>query len=297
MIQTNEAIAEALEKLGLLLDERGENPHRVKAYLTAAESVRHTERPLAELLREGGIKALKALPGIGDSIALRIAGYLETGRLQLMEQIRQEYSPEMVFTRVTGIGPELARRIHDELGVETLEELEMAAYDGRLEKVAGFGARRIQAIRTQLNTMLSRAARRHLRRLRHAARQSDTRRSLLPTVDDLLNVDLEYRARAERNQLPKVAPRRFNPTGEAWLPILHTQRGAWLYTALYSNTPTAHELGKTHDWVVLYFERDGREYPCTVVTETRGPLKGRRVVRGREAECLAYYNTQTPRAA
>jgi hypothetical protein len=56
-------------------------------------------------------------------------------------------------------------------------------------------------------------------------------------------------------------------------------------TALFSNTARAHALGRTHDWVVLFYERNGDEGQCTVVTETRGPLAGRRVVRGRESEC------------
>ena len=76
---------------------------------------------------------------------------------------------------------------------------------------------------------------------------------------------------------------RLNPTGEAWLSILHTKRGPWRLTALYSNTPNAHRLDRTRDWVVVYFEKDGTaEGQCTVVTETRGPFKGRRVVRGHE---------------
>jgi hypothetical protein len=75
-----------------------------------------------------------------------------------------------------------------------------------------------------------------------------------------------------------------NPEHRAWLPILHTERGARHYTALFSNTATAHRLGRTQDWVVLYYDgRDG-EQQCTVVTAGRGPLKGRRVVRGREAD-------------
>ncbi len=83
----------------------------------------------------------------------------------------------------------------------------------------------------------------------------------------------------------KIAPRRFNRSAEAWLPILHTERGDWRFTALYSNTPLAHQLGRTRDWVVVYYETDvSPEGQCTVVTETQGPLKGRRVVRGREGE-------------
>ena len=106
----------------------------------------------------------------------------------------------------------------------------------------------------------------------------------------LLEVDLEYRQQAEEGKLPTIAPKRFNPDGKAWLPVLHTSRGAWHFTALYSNTARAHELGRTRDWVVIYFYDDQHaEKQHTVVTETRGALSGRRVVRGREVECAAWY--------
>jgi len=61
--------------------------------------------------------------------------------------------------------------------------------------------------------------------------------------------------------------------------VLHGERDGWSFTALYSNTARAHELGTTRDWVILYFERDGHEDQCTVVTERHGPLAGERVVR------------------
>lgn len=88
--------------------------------------------------------------------------------------------------------------------------------------------------------------------------------------------------------MPKIAPRRFNPSGEAWLPILHTERGDWGFTALFSNTALAHALRRVRDWVVIYFHEDsGPEGQRTVGTETRRPLAGQRVVRGRETECFA----------
>lgn len=87
----------------------------------------------------------------------------------------------------------------------------------------------------------------------------------------------------------KIAPKRFNPEGKAWLPILHTSRDGWSFTVLYSNTARAHELDKTHDWVVIYYERDGREDQATVVTASHGTLEGKRIVRSREAECERYY--------
>ena len=106
----------------------------------------------------------------------------------------------------------------------------------------------------------------------------------------MLTVDALYRKEATVGHLKTIAPRRFNPEGKAWLPILHAQRGDWHYTVLYSNTATAHELRRVGDWVVIYFyDGDHREGQRTIVTETRGPLVGRRVVRGREAECRGHY--------
>jgi hypothetical protein len=61
------------------------------------------------------------------------------------------------------------------------------------------------------------------------------------------------------------------------------------FTVMFSNTAKAHELGKTNDWVVVYFSKGKGENQCTVVTESRGALKGKRVIRGREEECRKYY--------
>jgi hypothetical protein len=66
--------------------------------------------------------------------------------------------------------------------------------------------------------------------------------------------------------------------------VLHTTRGRRHYTALFSNTALAHHLARTHDWVVIYWDNGRGERQCTVVTADRGPLKSRRIVRGREAE-------------
>jgi hypothetical protein len=85
-----------------------------------------------------------------------------------------------------------------------------------------------------------------------------------------------------------------NPEHRAWLPLLHTQRDSRRYTALFSNTPRAHELGKTRDWVVLYYGDGAGRGQHTVVTESSGVLRGRRVVRGRELECMAYYGASQP---
>jgi putative hydrolase len=109
-------------------------------------------------------------------------------------------------------------------------------------------------------------------------------------VDLLLDVDREYREKATVGQLIKIAPKRFNPEGEAWLPVLHTARGTWHFTALYSNTAQAHQLARVTGWVVIFFHEDSQaEGQRTVVTEPRGEAAGRRIVRGREPKCLRHY--------
>jgi hypothetical protein len=178
------------------------------------------------------------------------------------------------------VGPELARRLHDTLHVDTLEALEAAAYDGRLGSVPGIGPRRVAMIRAGLGRMLDRP------RMRASA-------IVEPSVEMLLDVDAEYRKGATAQRLPTIAPKRFNPRGERWLPILHTERDGWRFTALYSNTALAHELGRTSDWVVIYFHTERQpEGQRTVVTETHGSLFGERVVRGREANSREYYAAQ-----
>jgi hypothetical protein len=142
----------------------------------------------------------------------------------------------------------------------------------------GIGPRRAAMLRAALASMLART---------RPARQSPRTE---PDVAVLLDVDREYREKAERGSLSLIAPRRFNPGGQAWLPVLHTERGPWHFTALFSNTARAHDLGRTRDWVVMYFHTDSEaEGQRTIVTETHGPLVARRVVRGREAECRACY--------
>jgi hypothetical protein len=205
----------------------------------------------------------------------------------MLERLEGQVSPEDLFASVPGIGEDLAHRLHTHLQVETLEELELAAHDGRLEQVPGFGPRRAEALREILAGLLSQSARRRARLVgaRRAAAVDQPR----PEIGALLDVDAEYREKAERGLLRTIAPRRFNPEGLAWLPILHTERDGWDLTVLFSNTARAHELGMTRDWVIVYYERDGDEGQCTIVTERHGSLVGRRVVRGQEAACLTYY--------
>ena len=277
----NARIAQRLREMAALLDAQGGNPYRAAAYRKGADTVAQLDRGVREIFDREGLAGLDALPGIGPGIAAAIGEMLATGGWRQLDRLRGDADPELLLRTVPGVGAGLAHRLHESLGVDTLEALEVAAHDGRLERVPRLGARRAAAIRAALVQMLDRA--RASRRRAPAASAAQE-----PPVAWLLDVDREYRDAAQAGTLPRIAPRRFNPQGQAWLPVLHTQRGDWHFAALYSNTARAHELGRVHDWVVLYGEdKDHGERQYTVVTATRGPLAGRRVVRGREAECKA----------
>lgn len=275
----NQQIAMKLAQAADLLEQQGANPFRISAYRRASETVSRLEQDIGELAETAGSAGLIALPNIGKGIASAIQELATTGHWAQLERLRGTLDPVHLFQSVPGIGPIIAEQIDKTLHVDTLEALETAAYDGRLEQVPGIGVRRIAGIRSALSALLDRT------RSRPRMQVTDG-----PSVKTLLEVDSEYRLKAKQGRIPVIAPRRFNPQGKAWLPVLHTDRNGWHFTAMYSNTARAHELQHTHDWVVLYFyDDDHQEGQSTVVTESRGALMGQRVVRGRELECRAHY--------
>lgn len=276
--RTNTFVADKLREGADLLEQQAAERFRVAAYRRAADTVDKLTEPLEDIVHRHGIDGLIALPGIGRGIAAAIEELLRTGRWSKLERLRGQLEPDQLFQSVPGIGPQMAHAIHETLHVDTLEALELAAHDGRLAKVHGIGPRRAAAIRASLGALLGRP---------RVYRPSG---AAAPPVAMLLEVDRAYREEAEHDMLPKIAPKRFNPTNEAWLPILHTTRDHWHFSVLFSNTARAHELHRTHDWVVIYYYDDHhQEGQHTVVTETRGPLAGKRVVRGRESECRLLY--------
>ena len=240
--------------------------------------MRLAKRPLAEIFAEGGIGELQELPGIGDSLASKIADMIQRGHSPALERLRRRQEKRDLLTSLPTIGPQLARRIRGTLGVDSLEEVFRAAQDGRLRRIDGLGRKRVQAIRDSL-----------AQRLQRPPRLRQTTPADGPAVAELLDIHREYRARADRGALITVAPRRFNPTGTAWLSVLRTQRANRRYCAHYANTARSHELGRQHDWVVIYRDHKHEFGQWTVVTATHGRLRGKRVVRGREKECHEHY--------
>lgn len=268
----NPHIAGRLRDYADLLTSQGEGGFRSRAYRRAADVVAGLDRPVDEILAQEGRAGLIALPAIGVGIAGAIAEMVTTGHWSQLDRLRGELAPEALFRTIPGIGAKLANRLAEEGQLESLEDLEHAMHFGDLA-IQGVGPRRKRMIAAVLAERLGRPA---FTRSGNAAP---------PPTAVLLEVDRMYRERAAKGLLRKIAPRRFNPAGEAWLPVLHASHDGWHFTALYSNSRLAHQLKKTTDWVVIHYQRDGApEGRVTVVTGSRGPLAGQRIVRGREDE-------------
>jgi putative hydrolase len=280
---TNKEIAAKLREIASLLDEQKASRFRVSAYLNAAKSIEVMDEPAEDLLRRDGFQALLEIPGVGEGIARSVNEYLMTGRMSRLESLQTGHDPIALFEQIPGIGPRSAHRIIETLHIDTLEALELAAHNGRLKTVPGFSTKKIALVQAWLAHILG------YRQPRAEPQQIIAE----PPIGLLLKIDEHYRNKAQVGELPTIAPKRFNPSGEAWLPILHTTRQSWHFTALYSNTGRAHQLNRVKDWVVISFYDDKHhEGQHTVVTETRGAETGLRVVRGREKECSEYYKEQ-----
>lgn len=268
MTGINGVVARKLREYADILVRQGESGFRSRAFQRAAAVIETLPRGLDKILADEGREGLVALPTVGYAIAAAIAEILATGRWSQLDRVRGELQPETLFQTIPGIGPRLSRRLAVDAHLESLEDLECALYRDNLN-LRGIGKRRKQMIGSALSERIG------------SSPQKIVAAKSIPVETLLLEIDRTYRERAASGELLKITPRRFNPKGEAWLPIMHMERDGWNFTVLFSNSRLAHELHKTHDWVIIHFQRDGEaEGRCTVVTETSGPMKGKRVVRG-----------------
>jgi len=136
----NTDIAAIFGEIADLLEIRGENPFRVRAYRNAARSVGELGRDLKALVDDG--QDLPKLPGIGADLAAKIREICKTGTCKLLEQLHREMPPAISeLLRLPGLGPKRVKLLHDKLKIRTVEELKRAAGAGRIREIAGFGAK------------------------------------------------------------------------------------------------------------------------------------------------------------
>lgn len=187
-----------------------------------------------------------------------------------------------------GSAPKPVAKLIEEKGVEGLSDLK-----GVGEKLGGLIVEYVEKGEVELLQTLEKEV--PLEKLKEVDAKRSKHAFAKPIelpVNVILDIDAEYGKKAAAGKLKKIAPRQLNPEKTAWLPIMVVEQKGYKFTVMYSNTATAHKVGKTNDWVVVYFSKGEGENQCTVVTESRGTLKGKRVIRGREKECAAHYAQQ-----
>lgn len=134
---TNAEIAAALDELGVLYQLDGAVKYRVLAYSTAAKAIRESPVSVADLAAVG---RATEVPGVGKTLAEKIDALIETGEIPAAVKLKAKFPPTLVeVTRVPGVGAKTARRLFDELGVATLEDLKVAAEEERIRELKGLG--------------------------------------------------------------------------------------------------------------------------------------------------------------
>jgi DNA polymerase (family 10) len=161
----NAEIADAFDELGDLVELDGAVVYRVLAYRNAAKAIRDSAASVEEMARAGTVEKL---PGVGKTIAEKIDALLDTGTIPAADKLKAKFPAGLVeVTRIPGLGPKRARKLFDELGISSLDDLRRAAEQEELRKLPGFGAKAEENVLTALaegadgqpkqRTLLSRA--------------------------------------------------------------------------------------------------------------------------------------------
>ncbi len=179
----NAEIARIFAEIADMLDFLGDSPFRVRAYRSAARYLMDMEEPI-ERVAEGGEKALDELPYIGHDLALKILEYLQTGKVRKHEELKKKVPPGVLeVMRVPGVGPKTAKRLYDELGVDSLAAFKDALESGAVLKLAGFGEKKRQRLLHNLELVEAASKRRPLGEVLWLARQLVQRLEQLPQVE------------------------------------------------------------------------------------------------------------------
>ncbi len=140
----NEQVAEILEEIGTLLELKGENPFKTRAYQNAARTIEGIHEPLASLVAEDRLTGIK---GLGDALRQKITTLVETGKLPYFEELKASIPPGLIeMTEIPGLGPKKVKALHDELGIESIDALETACEEDRVAGLKGFGKKTQQKI-------------------------------------------------------------------------------------------------------------------------------------------------------
>ena len=174
-------VAEILVEIGVLLELKGENPFKTRAYASAARTIEGLNEPLARLVAE---KRLGDIKGIGEALEQKITELVETGKLKYYDELKASIAPGLIeMLEIPGLGPKKIQALNKHLGVDSLATLEAACKSGKVAKLEGFGEK------TQANILEGMERRRnyaskHL--LSQALREAEPLLEQLRTMPDVI---------------------------------------------------------------------------------------------------------------
>ena len=130
-------VAEILIEIGTLLELKGENPFKTRAYANAARTIEGLNEPLAKLVAE---KRLGEIKGIGEALEKKITELVETGRLKYYDELKASIPPGLIeMLEISGLGPKKIQALNQKLGIDSVEKLEAACKKGKVAELDGFG--------------------------------------------------------------------------------------------------------------------------------------------------------------
>ncbi|HEY0549295.1 MAG TPA: helix-hairpin-helix domain-containing protein, partial [Verrucomicrobiae bacterium] len=130
-------VADILVDIGLLLELKGENPFKTRAYQNAARTLQQLDEPLAKIVSENRLGEIK---GIGEALQQKITELVTTNGLKYYDELKASIPPGMrEMLEIPGVGPKKIKAMHDKLGIDTIEKLEQACKEGKVAALAGFG--------------------------------------------------------------------------------------------------------------------------------------------------------------
>ena len=135
----NQGLSKIFREISVLLEIK-EVSFKPQAYEKVAYAVDSLEEDLGDVYKEGGLKALKAIPGVGESIADHIEEYIKTGRVKEYDKLKKEFPVDIESLRsVEGVGPKMILKLYKKLGIKNLEQLEKSAKAGKIRNIEGLG--------------------------------------------------------------------------------------------------------------------------------------------------------------
>ncbi len=192
----NVAIAKVFQDIADLLELKGENVFKIRAYQKAVRAFEHLPKEIEQMVKEGA--DLKEIPGVGDAIAKKTVEMVTTGHLRYYDELRAEF-PEGIsdLLDIPGVGPKIAMRLSNELGVHSVDDLEAAVRDGRVATMPRLGDKVAENILRQLEAMRTKERRTPIG-------------EALPVVEEIM-AELQ-RCPGLKNLIPAGSMRRFRET-------------------------------------------------------------------------------------